>query len=364
MENSNDLNKINGKNQKEINISSKGENEENFSEIKMSLKDFPTLNTLYNNNSNIFNSLSQSKKVSKEEKKQNDNYTKAKKNKLLLDEKNTYKTQIKFGTNKNKNNTNKNLNNKNDSKQKKKKHNYIKEINNKNDILKSIPKNIKKDSLVKVITVREAKEMAKGNINIKSINKNNVQKQPQIKKFENIEIKHVNNEAINIEPKSRIFSNVEFIHQFDNKIVSITNRRFKNLEMKKESEEKIKMNKIKKFENIDIFHSENDLHFIDIKKVNNEVNNTISENITYENIEGEILSKNGVKNSNFEQNNKKFMNLEIIKSDNQMYINENKTNIKESIPNIEENKDENNINNNNENILSLNNLNIQNNEKN
>ena len=119
MENANNLNKINGKNQKEINLSSKGENEENFSEIKMSLKDFPTLNTLYNNNSNIFNSLSQSKKVSKEEKKQNDNYTKAKKNKLLLDEKNTYKAQIKFGVNKN--NTNKNLNNKNDLKQKKKK---------------------------------------------------------------------------------------------------------------------------------------------------------------------------------------------------------------------------------------------------
>ena len=134
----------------------------------------------------------------------------------------------------------------------------------------------------------------------------------------------MNNELININHKSKDFSNFEFIHQFDNQIASITNGKFKNLELKQESEE-INTNRIKKFDNINTYHSENDLHFNDnINQIKDITNNTISENITYENIENKITSKNFLKNknSNNDENNvntRKFLNLEMIKSIEELF---------------------------------------------
>ena len=376
MENSKQNEIINSKISKEIKTSLKNENAIGLSNIKMSLKDFPTLHTLYDSKYNMYftNNNTIIKRSTTEDFKQNTNSSNKIDNKIFFNEKNVKKNQNK--TKMYKFNKNKKFNHKTNLGQNKKKYINNKEKNNKNDILNSIPKNINRDCLVNVVTVKQAKELKKmKNKNFSDVNyKNDSNEQkPKIKKFENIEIIQVNNESINIEPKSKIFSNVEFIHQFDKQIAPITNRRFKNLEMKQESEEKININRIKRFDNIDIYHTENDLHFIDIKNKKDEiVNNTINENITYENIENKISSKNILKNNNSNDeennlNNRKFINLEIAKSIEELFISSNKQNLKESILNFEENKDNNN-NKNIENIQLLNNNinninNIQNKEE-
>ena len=368
MENSKQNEIINSKISKEIKTSLKNENAIGLSNIKMSLKDFPTLHTLYDSKYNMYftNNNTIIKRSTTEDFKQNTNSSNKIDNKIFFNEKNVKKNQNK--TKMYKFNKNKKFNHKTNLGQNKKKYINNKEKNNKNDILNSIPKNINRDCLVNVVTVKQAKELKKmKNKNFSDVNyKNDSNEQkPKIKKFENIEIIQVNNESINIEPKSKIFSNVEFIHQFDKQIAPITNRRFKNLEMKQESEEKININRIKRFDNIDIYHTENDLHFIDIKNKKDEiVNNTINENITYENIENKISSKNILKNNNSNDeennlNNRKFINLEIAKSIEELFISSNKQNLKESILNFEENKEDNN-NKNIENIQLLNNNNINN----
>ena len=368
MENSKQNEIINRKISKEIKTSLKNENAIGLSNIKMSLKDFPTLHTLYDSKYNMYftNNNTIIKRSTTEDFKQNTNSSNKIDNKIFFNEKNVKKNQNKTKTYKF--NKNKNFNHKTNLGQNKKKYINNKEKNNKNDILNSIPKNINRDCLVNVVTVKQAKELKKmKNKNFSDVNyKNDSNEQkPKIKKFENIEIIQVNNESINVEPKSKIFSNVEFIHQFDKQIAPITNRRFKNLEMKQESEEKININRIKRFDNIDIYHTENDLHFIDIKNKKDEiVNNTINENITYENIENKISSKNILKNNNSNDeennlNNRKFINLEIAKSIEELFISSNKQNLKESILNFEENKEDNN-NKNIENIQLLNNNNINN----
>ena len=368
MENSKQNEIINSKISKEIKTSLKNENAIGLSNIKMSLKDFPTLHTLYDSKYNMYftNNNTIIKRSTTEDFKQNTNSSNKIDNKIFFNEKNVKKNQNK--TKMYKLNKNKKFNHKTNLGQNKKKYINNKEKNNKNDILNSIPKNINRDCLVNVVTVKQAKELKKmKNKNFSDVNyKNDSNEQkPKIKKFENIEIIQVNNESINIEPKSKIFSNVEFIHQFDKQIAPITNRRFKNLEMKQESEEKININRIKRFDNIDIYHTENDLHFIDIKNKKDEiVNNTINENITYENIENKISSKNILKNNNSNDeennlNNRKFINLEIAKSIEELFISSNKQNLKESILNFEENKEDNN-NKNIENIQLLNNNNINN----
>ena len=368
MENSKQNEIINSKISKEIKTSLKNENAIGLSNIKMSLKDFPTLHTLYDSKYNMYftNNNTIIKRSTTEDFKQNTNSSNKIDNKIFFNEKNVKKNQNK--TKMYKFNKIKKFNHKTNPGQNKKKYINNKEKNNKNDILNSIPKNINRDCLVNVVTVKQAKELKKmKNKNFSDVNyKNDSNEQkPKIKKFENIEIIQVNNESINIEPKSKIFSNVEFIHQFDKQIAPITNRRFKNLEMKQESEEKININRIKRFDNIDIYHTENDLHFIDIKNKKDEiVNNTINENITYENIENKISSKNILKNNNSNDeennlNNRKFINLEIAKSIEELFISSNKQNLKESILNFEENKEDNN-NKNIENIQLLNNNNINN----
>ena len=368
MENSKQNEIINSKISKEIKTSLKNENAIGLSNIKMSLKDFPTLHTLYDSKYNMYftNNNTIIKRSTTEDFKQNTNSSNKIDNKIFFNEKKVKKNQNK--TKMYKFNKNKKFNHKTNLGQNKKKYINNKEKNNKNDILNSIPKNINRDCLVNVVTVKQAKELKKmKNKNFSDVNyKNDSNEQkPKIKKFENIEIIQVNNESINIEPKSKIFSNVEFIHQFDKQIAPITNRRFKNLEMKQESEEKININRIKRFDNIDIYHTENDLHFIDIKNKKDEiVNNTINENITYENIENKISSKNILKNNNSNDeennlNNRKFINLEIAKSIEELFISSNKQNLKESILNFEENKEDNN-NKNIENIQLLNNNNINN----
>ena len=368
MENSKQNEIINSKISKEIKTSLKNENAIGLSNIKMSLKDFPTLHTLYDSKYNMYftNNNTIIKRSTTEDFKQNTNSSNKIDNKIFFNEKNVKKNQNK--TKMYKFNKNKKFNHKTNLGQNKKKYINNKEKNNKNDILNSIPKNINRDCLVNVVTVKQAKELKKmKNKNFSDVNyKNDSNEQkPKIKKFENIEIIQVNNESINIEPKSKIFSNVEFIHQFDKQIAPITNRRFKNLEMKQESEEKININRIKRFDNIDIYHTENDLHFIDIKNKKDEiVNNTINENITYENIENKISSKNILKNNNSNDeennlNNRKFINLEIAKSIEELFISSNKQNLKESILNFEENKEDNN-NKNIENIQLLNKNNINN----
>ena len=368
MENSKQNEIINSKISKEIKTSLKNENAIGLSNIKMSLKDFPTLHTLYDSKYNMYSTNNNTiiKRSTTEDFKQNTNSSNKIDNKIFFNEKKVKKNQNK--TKMYKFNKNKKFNHKTNLGQNKKKYINNKEKNNKNDILNSIPKNINRDCLVNVVTVKQAKELKKmKNKNYSDVNyKNDSNEQkPKIKKFENIEIIQVNNESINIEPKSKIFSNVEFIHQFDKQIAPITNRRFKNLEMKQESEEKININRIKRFDNIDIYHTENDLHIIDIKNKKDEiVNNTINENITYENIENKISSKNILKNNNSNDeennlNNRKFINLEIAKSIEELFISSNKQNLKESILNFKENKEDNN-NKNIENIQLLNNNNINN----
>ena len=379
MENSNNSNLLNSKSQKELKISSKNKDEDGFSRIKISLKDFPTLNSLYDKNYNLENNKnSKIKRCTTEDFKRNKKFSKVA-NKFLFEEKNIHKTQIiNTDINKTKFNKNKKENGKNkiNLEKAKKKYNNKKE-KNKTEILKSIPNYIQKDSLINVISVREAKELKKAKQNLKGNNKNTNKPKPKIQKFENNKLIKDNNEKINFEPKPKVIPNFEFSHQFDKQIAPITNKRFKNLEMKKESEEKININPIKRFDNIDICNPENDLQII--HTINNEINNTINENITIENINNKIRSKNGIisednmQNINEdEQNTKKFLNLEINKEDlfieainndknniinnnnifdnNQDINNNDNINNQEQVIDLEKNKDLN-INNNNSNII-------------
>ena len=381
MENSNNSNLLNSKSQKELKISSKNKDEDEFSRIKISLKDFPTLNSLYDKNYNLENNKnSKIKRCTTEDFKRNKKFSKVA-NKFLFEEKNIQKTQIiNTDINKTKFNKNKKENGKNkiNLEKAKKKYNNKKE-KNKTEILKSIPNYIQKDSLINVISVREAKELKKAKQNLKGNNKNTNKPKPKIQKFENNKLIKDNNKEINFEPKPKVIPNFEFSHQFDKQIAPITNKRFKNLEMKKESEEKININPIKRFENIDICNPENDLQII--HTINNEINNTINENITIENINNKIRSKNGIisednmQNINEdEQNTRKFLNLEINKEDlfiiannndknniinneinnifdnNQDINNNDNINNQEQVIDLEKNKDLN-INNNNSNII-------------
>ena len=380
MENSNNSNLLNSKSQKELKISSKNKDEDGFSRIKISLKDFPTLNSLYDKNYNLENNKnSKIKRCTTEDFKRNKKFSKVA-NKFLFEEKNIHKTQIiNTDINKTKFNKNKKENGKNkiNLEKAKKKYNNKKE-KNKTEILKSIPNYIQKDSLINVISVREAKELKKAKQNLKGNNKNTNKPKPKIQKFENNKLIKDKNEEINFEPKPKVIPNFEFSHQFDKQIAPITNKRFKNLEMKKEYEEKININPIKRFDNIDICNPENDLQII--HTINNEINNTINENITIENINNKIRSKNGIisednmQNINEdEQNTRKFLNLEIDKIidlfieeinddendiinnnnifDNNQDINNNDNiNNQEQVIDLEKNKDLN-INNNNSNII-------------
>ena len=381
MENSNNFNLLNSKSQKELKISSKNKDEDGFSRIKISLKDFPTLNSLYDKNYNLENNKnSKIKRCTTEDFKRNKKFSKVA-NKFLFEEKNIQKTQIiNTDINKTKFNKNKKENGKNkiNLEKAKKKYNNKKE-KNKTEILKSIPNYIQKDSLINVISVREAKELKKAKQNLKGNNKNTNKPKPKIQKFENNKLIKDKNEEINLAPKPKVIPNFEFSHQFDKQIAPITNKRFKNLEMKKESEEKININPIKRFDNIDICNPENDLQII--HTINNEINNTINENITIENINNKIRSKNGIisednmQNINEdEQNTKKFLNLEINKEDlfieainndknniinneinnifdnNQDINNNDNINNQEQVIDLEKNKDLN-INNNNSNII-------------
>ena len=379
MENSNNSNLLNSKSQKELKISSKNKDEDEFSRIKISLKDFPTLNSLYDKNYNLENNKnSKIKRCTTEDLKRNKKFSKVA-NKFLFEEKNIQKTQIiNTDINKTKFNKNKKENGKNKTnlEKAKKKYNNKKE-KNKTEILKSIPNYIQKDSLINVISVREAKELKKAKQNLKGNNKNTNKPKPKIQKFENNKLIKDKNEEINFEPKPKVIPNFEFSHQFDKQIAPITNKRFKNLEMKKESEEKININPIKRFDNIDICNPENDLQII--HTINNEINNTINENITIENINNKIRSKNGIisednmQNINEdEQNTRKFLNLEINKEDlfiiannndknniinnnnifdnNQDINNNDNINNQEQVIDLEKNKDLN-INNNNSNII-------------
>ena len=380
MENSNNSNLLNSKSQKELKISSKNKDEDGFSRIKISLKDFPTLNSLYDKNYNLENNKnSKIKRCTTEDFKRNKKFSKVA-NKFLFEEKNIQKTQIiNTDINKTKFNKNKKENGKNkiNLEKAKKKYNNKKE-KNKTEILKSIPNYIQKDSLINVISVREAKELKKAKQNLKGNNKNTNKPKPKIQKFENNKLIKDKNEEINFEPKPKVIPNFEFSHQFDKQIAPITNKRFKNLEMKKESEEKININPIKRFDNIDICNPENDLQII--HTINNEINNTINENIAIENINNKIRSKNGIisednmQNINEdEQNIRKFLNLEIDKIDDLFIIanNNDKNNIinnnnifdnnqdinnndninnQEQVIDLEKNKDLN-INNNNSNII-------------
>ena len=212
-----------------------------------------------------------------------------------------------------------------------------------------------------IITVKEAKELKKRKNYLKSRAK------PQIKKFESIEIVRPNNE-VNIEPILKKFSKVDFIHEFDEKIGPITNKRFKDLEIIQESEEKLNLNAIKKFEDMEIIQAEKDFRVIDIRNINYIKSDTISENFTGENLQDKLNSKNEIKHINNlkfnSMNNKRFTKLEILKEIENFTI-EAKLNKKESIINIEENKedDKNNINNNNtERGLPINNINLNNKE--
>ena len=381
MENSNNSNLLNSKSQKELKISSKNKDEDGFSRIKISLKDFPTLNSLYDKNYNLENNKnSKIKRCTTEDFKRNKKFSKVA-NKFLFEEKNIHKTQIiNTDINKTKFNKNKKENGKNkiNLEKAKKKYNNKKE-KNKTEILKSIPNYIQKDSLINVISVREAKELKKAKQNLKGNNKNTNKPKPKIQKFENNKLIKENNEKFNFEPKPKVIPNFEFSHQFDKQIAPITNKRFKNLEMKKEYEEKININPIKRFENIEICNPENDLQII--HTINNEINNTINENITIENINNKIRSKNGIisednmQNINEdEQNTRKFLNLEINKEDlfiiannndknniinneinnifdnNQDINNNDNINNQEQVIDLEKNKDLN-INNNNSNII-------------
>ena len=381
MENSNNSNLLNSKSQKELKISSKNKDEDGFSRIKISLKDFPTLNSLYDKNYHLENNKNPKiKRCTTEDFKRNKKFSKVA-NKFLFEEKNIQKTQIiNTDINKTKFNKNKKENGKNKTnlEKAKKKYNNKKE-KNKTEILKSIPNYIQKDSLINVISVREAKELKKAKQNLKGNNKNTNKPKPKIQKFENNKLIKDKNEEINIEPKPKVIPNFEFSHQFDKQIAPITNKRFKNLEMKKESEEKININPIKRFDNIDICNPENDLQII--HTINNEINNTINENITIENINNKIRSKNGIisednmQNINEdEQNTRKFLNLEINKEDlfiiannndknniinneinnifdnNQDINNNDNINNQEQVIDLEKNKDLN-INNNNSNII-------------
>ena len=354
MKNSNNSNLLNSKSQKELKISSKNKDEDGFSRIKISLKDFPTLNSLYDKNYNLENNKNPKiKRCTTEDFKRNKKFSKVA-NKFLFEEKNIQKTQIiNTDINKTKFNKNKKENGKNkiNLEKAKKKYNNKKE-KNKTEILKSIPNYIQKDSLINVISVREAKELKKAKQNLKGNNKNTNKPKPKIQKFENNKLIKDKNEEFNFEPKPKVIPNFEFSHQFDKQIAPITNKRFKNLEMKKESEEKININPIKRFDKIDICNPENDLQII--HTINNEINNTINENITIENINNKIRSKNGIisednmQNINEdEQNTRKFLNLEINKED--LFI-------------IANNNDKNNIINNEINNIFDNNQDINNND--
>ena len=162
----------------------------------------------------------------------------------------------------------------------------------------------------------------------------------------------------------KVFSNNDVIHQFEEKILPITNKKFKDLEIVKELEENLNLNPTKKFENMEICQIEKDFPVIDIKNINYIISDTISENFIYENIQEKLFSKIEVKHIgdlkyNSINKQKRFSKLEILKETEKFCIEANK-NIKETLFEIEENKEDNNFNkntnNNIENGLLLNNM--------
>ena len=122
------------------------------SNIKMSLKYFPTLNSLYSSKFNkYFNNNSIIKRNATEEFKQNTIVSSKRDNKTLFN--GNEKFEIKNNSNKTKFKKEQKLNHKTNLGQNKKK--YNKYINNQNDILNSIPKYISRNCLVNVITVKQ-----------------------------------------------------------------------------------------------------------------------------------------------------------------------------------------------------------------
>ena len=342
----NQSNLKNSKSQKNLKISSE---KENLINLKLDKKHFPILCSLYDDNKNFnsdLNNINPSLKRSSTENFKKNIFSETG-NTLILEE-----NGLKNNSNQEKNNNkqiNFNKNRKNNCNMKLK--NKKKIINNKKDknkdLLCYIP-NIKKDSLINVITVREAKEMKKGKNNLKFKSK------VKVKQFENIKIVRLNNE-INFKPIIKSVSNINSINHFEEQIKPITNKKFKDLEIVQVTKEKLNTNSTKKFENIDICQTEKDFHIIDEKNKNFIKSDTISENFSGENIQEKILSKIEVKHIQdlkFNPKNKKiFSGLERIKETEYSFIDLNKN--KEQINN-EENKENNNncninMNNNNNN---------------
>ena len=360
----NSINSLNNRSQKKFKNLSNPQIDENLKTIRYNKNLFPTLNSLYpieTNNYNLNNKNLALKRSSTEDFKKTKIFSETVNTKYLEEQsnENNEKQEQKENNNKIKISENKKYKNKKKSEKKKKYFNKKEQNKYQSDYY---PNNINIEDLMNIITVKEAKELKKRKNYLKNRSK------PKLKKFENIEIVRPNNE-VNIEPILKIFSNVDFIHEFDEKIGPITNKRFKDLEIIQESEEKLNLNAIKKFGDMEIIQNEKDFHIIDIKNINYIKSDTISENFSGENIQEKLLSAIEIKHiDNLKYNsinNKRFKKLEIMKEIENFSIEAN-LNKKESILNLEENKedDNNNINNNNntERRLSINNMDFNNKE--
>ena len=190
--NSNSLNK-------NIKYSLKRNNALSPSNIKMSLKDFPTLNSLYSSKFNFINNNSILKRSATEDFKQNSISSSKRDDEILFNENNNKKTEIKNNYKKSKFIKGKRFKHKTNLVRNKIKYINNKEKNNRNDILNSIPKNINRDCLINVVTVKQAKELkrAKNNNYLYLKTKNDSLNQKlKMKKFENIEIIQVNKTLI------------------------------------------------------------------------------------------------------------------------------------------------------------------------
>ena len=354
----NHSNLINSKSHKNLKISSE---KENLINLKLDKRHFPILCSLYDPTKNFnydLNNIKPSLKRSATEDFKRNIHTDTV-NTIFLEENSQKENSKQENINNNINKNNYNIKRKNNYKiklkNKKKFINKNKEEKNK-DFFCNIPDN-QKDSLLNVITVREAKEMKRARNNQKFKSK------PKVKKFENIEIVRLDKE-INFIPKLKSLSNINYIEHIEVQINPITNKKFKNLEIVQVTKEKLNTDSTKKFENMDICQTEKDFHIIDIKNINYIKSDTISENFSGENLKEKILSKIEVKhieNLKYNPKNKKiFSNLEKIKENEFSSIDPNKA--KKPI-NTEENKEDNNnyntnINNIKENEILLNNNNL------
>ena len=339
----NHLNQGNNKNQKEMNFLTQNEN---GGESGFNKNIFPTLNYLQNSQFNNYNNKALHKRSSTEDFKRSKIFSE---NENKFSDENINKNYFEENDNNVHNKKNKFKSKKSKNKMKLSKN---KKYNNKNQTNRdyfNYLRNDIKDNLLNTITVRQAKELKKAKINFRSKPK------AITKKFENIKIVRLNNE-INIEPKLKEFKNLDFFHQFET-IGLLTGKRFKDLEIIKEKEENLNLNAKKKFEVIDIYEAEKDFQIIDVKNFNYIKSDTLSENFSGENI-GKKIEVKHVKDMKFSAINikKKFSELEIVSEIKNSPI-ETIFKKRESIVNMEESKDDNNINNNFENDQLLNNIN-------